>query len=49
MDVLYRYNGIDFIWDAKKAASNATKHGVRFERAPAKSSSTRSCFRSTRA
>lgn len=32
-DVLYRHNGIDFVWDANKAASNATKHGVRFERA----------------
>ena len=33
MDVLYRHDGIDFVWDANKAASNATKHGVRFERA----------------
>ncbi len=33
MDVLYRYGGLDFVWDAHKAASNVAKHGIRFERA----------------
>ncbi len=33
MDVLYCHNGIDFVWDARKAASNIAKHDVRFERA----------------
>ncbi len=33
MDVLYRYEGLEFIWDVKKAAANITKHGVRFEQA----------------
>jgi uncharacterized DUF497 family protein len=33
MDVLYRYEGLEFVWDAQKAASNFAKHGIRFERA----------------
>ncbi|WP_089410256.1 BrnT family toxin [Granulicella rosea] len=31
MDVLFRYEGLDFVWDVHKAASNLVKHGVRFE------------------
>jgi uncharacterized DUF497 family protein len=33
MDVLYRYEGLDFVWDVRKAASNIEKHGIRFEQA----------------
>ncbi len=33
MDVLYRYEGLDFVWNAQKAASNFGKHGIRFEQA----------------
>jgi len=33
MDVLYRYEGLEFVWDALKAASNIARHGVRFEQA----------------
>jgi uncharacterized DUF497 family protein len=33
MDVLYRCDGLDFVWDVHKAASNIVKHGVRFEQA----------------
>ena len=33
MDVLYRYAGLEFVWDVHKAASNITKHGIRFEQA----------------
>ncbi len=33
MDVLYRYEGLDFVWNAQKAASNFAKHGIRFEQA----------------
>ena len=28
MDVVYRLNDIDFVWDRKKAESNLRKHGV---------------------
>jgi hypothetical protein len=31
--VLYRYEGLEFIWDVRKAASNLYKHGIRFEQA----------------
>jgi uncharacterized DUF497 family protein len=33
MDVFYRYAGLDFVWNAEKAASNFGKHGIRFEQA----------------
>jgi len=33
MDVLYRYEGLEFVWDVHKAAANIEKHGVRFEQA----------------
>jgi len=33
MDVLYRYEGLDFVWNAQKAASNFGKHGIHFEQA----------------
>lgn len=33
MDVTFRHNGSDFIWDAAKAETNLRKHGVRFEMA----------------
>ncbi|MBU3693884.1 MAG: BrnT family toxin [Rhodocyclaceae bacterium] len=34
MDVHFRLNGTDFVWDADKAAANARKHeGVTFEQA----------------
>lgn len=33
MDVLYRYAGLEFVWDARKAAINVAKHAVRFEQA----------------
>ena len=33
MDVLYRYAGLEFVWDVHKAASNIEKHGIRFEQA----------------
>ena len=33
MDVLYRYEGLEFVWDVHKAASNIEKHGIRFEQA----------------
>jgi uncharacterized DUF497 family protein len=33
MDVLYRYEGLEFVWNIHKAASNIEKHGVRFEQA----------------
>jgi hypothetical protein len=33
MDIVFLYQGQRFIWDAEKAASNVTKHGVGFERA----------------
>ncbi len=33
MDVLYRYEGLEFVWNAQKAISNFSKHGIRFERA----------------
>jgi len=31
MDVSYNLDGLDFEWDAEKAASNLRKHGVSFE------------------
>ena len=33
MDVLYRYEGLEFVWNAQKAAANIAKHHVRFEQA----------------
>lgn len=33
VDVLYRYEGLEFVWDVQKAATNIAKHGVRFEQA----------------
>ena len=33
MDVLYRYEGLEFVWDVQKAATNLAKHGIRFEQA----------------
>ena len=33
MDVLYRLQGLEFVWNSAKAASNAVKHGIRFEQA----------------
>lgn len=33
MDVLYRYEGLEFVWDVQKAATNFAKHGIRFEQA----------------
>ena len=33
MDVLYRYEGLEFVWDVHKAASNIEKHGIPFEQA----------------
>ena len=34
MDVNYRLNGTDFVWDARKAAGNPGKHdGITFEQA----------------
>jgi len=33
MDVLYRYEGLEFVWDVHKAAANIEKHGIRFEQA----------------
>ena len=34
MDVRFHLNGTDFVWDARKAASNRSKHdGVTFEQA----------------
>jgi hypothetical protein len=39
MDVLYRYAGLEFVWDVHKAASNITKHASVLNR-PAKCFST---------
>jgi hypothetical protein len=33
MDVVYRLNDIEFVWDRRKAESNLRKHGVTFETA----------------
>ena len=33
MDVTFRHNGSDFVWDAAKAEINLRKHGIRFEMA----------------
>jgi uncharacterized DUF497 family protein len=33
MDVEYRFNGINFVWDRMKARLNLRKHGVAFETA----------------
>jgi uncharacterized protein len=33
MDVVYRLNGIDFIWDPAKARANLQRHGVSLEAA----------------
>jgi uncharacterized DUF497 family protein len=33
MDVLFQYEGLDFIWNVHKATANITKHDVRFEQA----------------
>lgn len=33
MDERYERNGISFVWDAAKARSNISKHGVSFEQA----------------
>ena len=33
MDVLYRYQGLEFVWDVQKGAANLAKHGIRFEQA----------------
>ena len=31
MNVVHRLNGIEFIWDSKKALANLQKHGVALE------------------
>ena len=33
VDVLYRCEGLEFVWDVQKASINIAKHGVRFEQA----------------
>ncbi|MCF8169134.1 MAG: BrnT family toxin [Rhodoferax sp.] len=34
MDVTYKFNGTDFVWDVRKAAGNPGKHdGITFEQA----------------
>jgi uncharacterized DUF497 family protein len=33
MDVAYRLNGLDFVWDSAKARANLQKHGVSLESA----------------
>jgi uncharacterized DUF497 family protein len=33
VDVHFSRNGLDFVWNADKAAVNVSKHGVRFEAA----------------
>lgn len=34
MDIRYQLNGLDFVWDATKAAANLKKHdGISFEQA----------------
>jgi hypothetical protein len=33
VDIIYRVQGIEFEWDANKAADNVVKHGVTFEEA----------------
>ena len=33
MDVVYRLNGIDFVWDRAKARANLQNHGVSLESA----------------
>jgi uncharacterized DUF497 family protein len=36
MDIHFEKNGVSFVWDARKAASNANKHnGITFEQATA--------------
>lgn len=34
MNIVYRFQGIEFEWDKNKAESNVEKHGVTFEQAP---------------
>ena len=33
MNIIYRFQGVEFEWDANKAASNLEKHGVTFQEA----------------
>ena len=33
MDIVYRLQGVEFVWDEGKAKSNIQKHGVTFEEA----------------
>ena len=33
MDIFFLHHGQRFVWDAEKASSNVSKHGVRFETA----------------
>jgi len=33
MDIHFELNGESFVWDERKAESNASKHGIRFEEA----------------
>jgi uncharacterized DUF497 family protein len=33
MDIIYQLQGVEFEWDAEKARSNITNHGVTFEEA----------------
>ena len=33
MNVVYRFQGIEFEWDSEKAESNVQKHGVTFDEA----------------
>jgi uncharacterized protein len=33
MDVYSTLDGQEFVWDSEKAAGNASRHGVRFDRA----------------
>jgi uncharacterized DUF497 family protein len=42
MEVLFRFHGQHFVWNADKAATNLAKHGISFE-LRARSSSTL-CF-----
>jgi uncharacterized DUF497 family protein len=33
MEVIFRLQGAEFVWDEHKARSNADKHGITFEEA----------------
>ncbi len=38
MEVIFRLQGVEFVWDEHKAHSNADKHSITFERLPKLSS-----------